>query len=135
MKNPLPFYASLLAAITAIWFSNIGKSQAATVTSLFDGKTLNGWIDQENSANQFGGGDIKDVSAFANKLVAKSDPVSSFFNEKLGETNIAFLADYLASPSNSVVVPAEAVSTNSPRKKPRRRPQRKSLQARCWPKT
>src|ERR1700690_2988532 len=89
MKKSLPFHVGLLAAMTIIGFSNIGKSQAATVTSLFDGKTLDGWIDQENSANQFGGGDIKDLNAFAKKLLAKSDSVSAFLNGKLGETNVA----------------------------------------------
>src|ERR1022692_1318186 len=117
MKKSLPFCVGLLAAITTIGFSNVEKSQAATVTSLFDGKTLNGWMDQENSANQVGG-DIKHVSGFAKKLVAKSGPVSAFLNEKLGETNLALLADYLASPSNSVVAPVEPASTNSAAKKP-----------------
>jgi hypothetical protein len=117
MKKNLPFWIGLLGAMSTIGFSNVGKSQAATVTSLFDGKTLDGWIDQENSANQFDGSDFKDVSGFAKKLVGNSDPVSAWLNEKLGETNIALLADYLASPSNSVVVPAEVVSTNSTGKK------------------
>ena len=112
---------------TTIGFSNVETSQAATVTSLFDGKTLNGWIDQENSANQFDGGDIKDVSGFAKKLVAKSGPVSAFLSDKLGEKNSALLADYLASPSNSVVAPAEAVSTNSTAKKTKTLPSKASV--------
>src|SRR5450432_3972687 len=127
MKKFLPIGVGLLAAMTTIGFSNVEESQAATVTSLFDGKTLDGWIDQENSANQFGGGDIKDVSGFAKKLVAKSDSVSAFLNEKLGETNIALLADYLASPSNSVVVPVEQPSTNSAAKKPNAPPTKEKV--------
>jgi hypothetical protein len=117
----------LLAAITDIGFSNVGTSPAATVTSLFDGKTLDGWIDQENSADQFDGGDIKNVSGFAKKLVAKSDPVSAFLSDKLGETNIALLADYLASPSNSVVVSMEQPSTNSTAKKPKAPPTKEKV--------
>jgi hypothetical protein len=116
-----------LAAITAISFCKVEKSQAVAVTSLFDGKTLNGWIDQENSASQFDGGDIKNVSGFAKKLVAKSDPVSAFVNEKLGETNVALLADYLASPSNSVVAPAVEMSTNSTAKKPQAPPTKEKV--------
>ena len=127
MNNSLPSCVGLLAAMTTIGFSNVGTSQAATVTSLFDGKTLNGWIDQENSANQFDGGDIKDVSGFAKKLIAKSDPVSACLNEKLGETNVALLADYLASPSNSVVAPAEEASTNSTAKKPQAPPTKEKV--------
>src|SRR5208337_2137891 len=102
MNNFLPFCVGLLAAMTTIGFSNVGTSQAATVTSLFDGKTLDGWIDQENSANQFDGGDIKNVSGFAKKLVDKPDPFSAFLSDKLGKMNMATLADSLAPPSNSV---------------------------------
>ncbi len=92
---------------------------------LFDGKTLDGWIDQENSANQFDGGDIKDVSGFAKKLVDKSAPASVFLNGKLGEMNVAALADYLASPSNSTVAPVEQSPTNSTAKKPKVPPTKK----------
>jgi hypothetical protein len=116
----------LLAAPILIGFSNVGKTQAPTVISLFDGKTLNGWVDQENSSSEFGGGDIKDVRSLAKKLVAKSDPVSAFLNEKLGETNITLLADYLASPSNSVAAAAE-MSTNSTAKKPQAPPTKEKV--------
>jgi hypothetical protein len=122
MKQPFPFHIGLLAAMTIIGFSNAGRSQADTVTSLFDGKTLDGWIDQENSDIQFDSGDIKDLDVFAKKLVAKSDPVSAFLNGKLGETNVAALADYLASPSNSVVAPIEKPPTNSAAKPPKAPP-------------
>jgi hypothetical protein len=124
MKKSLPFALGILMAIVT-GCSTVGKNEK--VTSLFDGKTLDGWIDQENSANQFDGGDIKNVSGFAKKLADKSDPVSAFLSDKLGEMNMAALADYLASPSNSVVVPAEAVSTNSTAKKPKAPPSKASV--------
>jgi hypothetical protein len=111
----------------AIASSGVSRADSATATTLFDGKTLDGWIDQENSATQFGGGDITDVSGLAKKLVAKLDPVSAFLNTQLGETNIALLADYLASPSNSVVAPAEEASANSTAKKPKAPPTKEKV--------
>jgi hypothetical protein len=48
-------------------------------------------------------------------------------NEKLGETNIALLADYLASPSNSVVASTQEASTNSTAKKPKAPPTKKQV--------
>lgn len=74
---------------------------------IFDGKSLNGWVDQENSNNQFGGGDFKDLDGFAKKLLAKADPVSAFLNDKLGETNKAALVEFLAANTNSVAAPGE----------------------------
>jgi hypothetical protein len=117
-KELLPLCIGLPAVMTTIGFSNVGINEAATATSLFDGKTLDGWIDQENSASRFGGGDVKDVHGLAKRLVDKSDPVSAFLNGKLGETDIALLADYLASPPGSVAAPAEQGSTDSAAKKP-----------------
>ena len=123
MSNSLPLALGLLAAVTITGCSTTGKMESqSNVVPLFDGRTLNGWIDQENSDNQFGGGDIKDLDGFAKKLVAKSDPVSAFLSDKLGETNMAALADYLASPSNAGAAPAEEPSTSSTGKKPKTPP-------------
>ncbi|HTX21119.1 MAG TPA: DUF1080 domain-containing protein [Candidatus Aquilonibacter sp.] len=129
MKKILPIALGILAATLFVGCSTMktGKAQAelGTTGSLFNGKNLDGWIDQENSDNQFGGGDIKNLNGFAQKLVAKSDPVSAFLNDKLGEANMKVLEDYLASPSNFVAVATEEPSTNStakPAKKPRTPP-------------
>jgi len=127
MKRRLPFHVGLLAAMTIIGHFNIEKCQAASASSLFDGKTLDGWIDEENSANQFGGGDIKDLETFAKKLLTKSDPVSEFLSGKLGETNVAALADYIASPSNSLAAPIESVLTNSAAKPPKAPPSKDNV--------
>ena len=115
MQNPMKKILLIaIGLLAATLFTGCSTTKMGKSGPLFDGQTLNGWIDQENSDNQFGGGDIKDVNGFAKKLVAKSDPVSAFLNKKLGKKNIATLADYLASPSNSVVaLPAETPSTNS----------------------
>jgi hypothetical protein len=78
------------------------QNESNKTVSLFDGQTLAGWIDQENSAGSFSGGDIKDFEAFAKKLAEKPDAisaVSAFLNGKLDETVKADLAAY--SPSNT----------------------------------
>ncbi len=117
--TPILFFPVALGLALSIPDSLCGLQAPAPpgMTPLFDGKTLDGWIDQENSANQFDGGAIKDVSGFAKKLVDKSDPVSFFLNGKLGKMNVAALADYLASPSNSTVAPVEQSPANSTAKK------------------
>lgn len=53
--------------------------------SLFDGKTLNGWTDIENSATAFSGSDILDLPAFAARLRAKSDLPSGFLYDQLDD--------------------------------------------------
>src|SRR6185369_13042910 len=69
--------------------------------SLFDGSTLDGWIDQENNAATFSAGDIKDFPGFAKKLLDKTDDVSVFLNRHLDETLKAQLADYSPAATNA----------------------------------
>ena len=66
---------------------------------LFDGKTLNGWIDAENGAATFDGGSITDLPAFARILTEKSDAVSAFLGGQLDDTDKANLASF--SPANA----------------------------------
>ncbi|MBU6411519.1 MAG: hypothetical protein KGR98_14140, partial [Verrucomicrobia bacterium] len=75
-------------SVLAIGVANCSTAQTSTTqngpaVSLFDGRTLDGWIDQENSAGSYSGGDIKDIQAFAKKLTEKSDAVSAFLYGKL----------------------------------------------------
>jgi hypothetical protein len=80
------------------------RAENSGAIALFDGQTLNGWIDQENSAGTLGGGDIKDFESFAKKLVEKPDAVSEFFNDKLDETIKTDLANYSAENTNAKAV-------------------------------
>jgi hypothetical protein len=52
---------------------------------LFDGKTLNGWIQVENSATSFSGNEILDLLALANSIVTKTDNISAFLNGRLDD--------------------------------------------------
>jgi hypothetical protein len=76
-----------------------GDTAAAGPVSLFDGKTLSGWIMAPTNSTSFSGGDITDVPAFVKKLSDKADPVSAFLSDKLDDTAKAVLADY--SPTNT----------------------------------
>jgi hypothetical protein len=63
----------------------IAQNQSDATIPLFDGKTLDGWIDAENSATVFGSGDIPDLAAFAKKLADKSKPVAAFVSDQLDD--------------------------------------------------
>lgn len=88
------------------------KAQNSNAVSLFDGKTLNGWIDQENSAGNIGGGDIKDLNAFAKKLTDKSDAVSEFLFGKLEKTNQTLLAEFVSGANTNAKAVRGALGKN-----------------------
>jgi hypothetical protein len=73
-------------------------AQPRTV-SLFDGKTVDGWIQIENSATTLSSGGITDPAAFAAKLAGGPDPVSEFLRGRLQDSVKADLASY--SPANA----------------------------------
>ena len=97
---------SALAAAVVCAFTRIGKAdeQANAATALFDGKTLDGWIDIENSSTAFGGGDIVDLSSLAKKLTDKSDAVSAFLSDQLDDAVRTALASF--SPSSAPSAPS-----------------------------
>jgi hypothetical protein len=57
----------------------------AGMTRIFDGKTLDGWIQEPINATSFGAGDITDWNAFSKKLAEQSDPVSAFLSDHLDD--------------------------------------------------
>jgi Domain of Unknown Function (DUF1080) len=93
-----------LAGATAVGCSLVGIGDSAAEgevragVPLFDGKTLDGWIQLESGATLSIGG-IEDVGAFAGKLANGQDAVSVFLRGKLEELVRADLATY--SPSNA----------------------------------
>lgn len=97
-----PASALLLLAQLAIGQSNLTAEIAsvpapttplpAGMTSIFDGRTMDGWIQEPLNATTFGGGDIADADSLAKKLVAKADPVSAFLANQMDEADSALIA-------------------------------------------
>lgn len=76
--------------------------------ALFDGKTLDGWIEIENSWTSFGSSDVLDLAAVAKKIVGESDSVAAYLNPQLDDALKTQLAAY--SPSET---PANAKAISS----------------------
>src|SRR3954465_11456635 len=57
----------------------------AGMKMLFDGKTLDGWVQIPPYATNISGGDITDLPALVKKLSEKLDPVSAYVSEQLDE--------------------------------------------------
>ena len=75
------------------------EAEAASAVPLFDGKTLDGWIQIENNAISLPVDGIIDQSGFAGKLTNGTDAVSVFLRGKLDALVKADLASY--SPTNA----------------------------------
>ena len=72
-----------LAGLTA---AGVGRAEPSAGVSLFDGKTLDGWMQIENSATSLSSGGITDAAAFAAKLTSGSDAVSAFLRGQLQDS-------------------------------------------------
>lgn len=72
--------------------------------SLFDGKTLAGWTQIENSATSLASGGITDPAAFAGKLAHGPDAMSVFLRGRLQAPVKSDLATYSASSANARAV-------------------------------
>jgi len=84
MRNYLTRRTLLKLAGIASGGSAIGV--ANTALSLFDGTTLNGWIQIENSATSLSMGGISDPAGFASKLANGADPISVFLRGQLQDS-------------------------------------------------
>jgi len=83
----------------------LGNAEGESRTSsLFDGKTLDGWIQIENSATSLSSGGITDPAAFAGKLTNGPDAMSVFLRSRLQDSVKADLAAYSASSANAKTV-------------------------------
>src|SRR5215472_1660210 len=78
--------AVIAAAGCVVIKTGQSKGQSTPLKPLFDGKTLDRWIQVQNSATSFSGNDIIDPAGLAKKLSDKSDPVSAFLSDLLDET-------------------------------------------------
>jgi hypothetical protein len=77
--------------------------------SLFDGKSLDGWIQIENSATSVSSAGIVDPAAFVAKLTNGADPVSRFLRGGMESSLRADLASYTPSADNAKAVIAALV--------------------------
>lgn len=85
------------------------NEDAGAPVSLFNGKTLDGWIQIENSATSLSGSGITDQEAFVAKIATGTDEVSTFLRSKLDETIKTDLTTFSASNANSKSVIAALV--------------------------
>jgi hypothetical protein len=69
--------------------------------SLFDGKTLDGWLQIENDATMLSGSEISDQAAFVAKLTRGSDAVSAFLHGQMDDSAKAELSGYSAANPNA----------------------------------
>jgi hypothetical protein len=73
---------------------------APDAATIFDGKTLDGWIQIENSATSVSKGGILDPAAFSGKLASGTDGVSRFLHSRVRESDlIKDLNELIAGPS------------------------------------
>jgi hypothetical protein len=86
-----------LLPIGSAWAQRDSRS----AISLFDGKTLDGWIQIENSATSLSVGAIADQAAFVGKLTNGTDAVSLFLRSRLEDLVKADLATYSATNANA----------------------------------
>jgi hypothetical protein len=96
-----------LAGITAAgWpvplIGHVGEERKTI--PLFDGHTLDGWSQIENSATSLSSGGITDPAAFTVKLANGPDAVSAFLRAQLDDSVKADLTSYAVSNANAKTV-------------------------------
>jgi len=90
------------------WSTQQGE-QAKSRTSLFDGKTLDGWIQIENNATNLATSSILDRAGFADKLAHGQDPMSVFLRGQFDDLVRIDLSTYAASNANAAALLSAAV--------------------------
>ena len=101
MRHPTRRTLLKLSGLSALGVQTAG---ASAPIPLFDGRTLDGWVQIENSATMLSAGGIQDVPAFASKLANGTDAVSVFLRGHLEDSLKTDLASYSASSENAKAV-------------------------------
>jgi hypothetical protein len=102
-------FAHLAGAIAGVGVTAISEATAAppATASLFDGKTLNGWVLLENTVYRVSRYDISDSAIFIGKISKGADPVSGFVRSAMTESLRNNLSTYSAgTPQANVTLPA-----------------------------
>src|SRR4051812_22453482 len=105
-------FLAFLVALAQTGCVCFNASKHAAAVSIFDGQSLSGWVDQENSAGTLSGGSITNFDAFAKKLNEKFDPVSAFLADNLDATNRALLSDYCSGANTNTRAVRSALVRN-----------------------
>jgi 3-keto-disaccharide hydrolase len=87
---------------------------SAKVMSLFDGKTLDGWVQVENNAILFTGDGIADPAGFVHKVMHGSDALSVLLRGALSDSMKADLAAYAPGNANAKAVIAAMAKELNP---------------------
>ena len=80
--------------ITALAAARNLPAAPSNAVPLFDGRTLNGWVDVENSWYSLQGASIADGVGFVNRLIGGADPFSSYLRTRLQDATKANLAGF-----------------------------------------
>jgi hypothetical protein len=86
--------------------AGFGRAQRepSRAVSLFDGKSLDGWIQIENSATSLSSAGITDAAGFAARLMNGTEALSVFLRGRLQDAVKTDLASYSASDANAKTV-------------------------------
>lgn len=99
-----PVSRRTLVGLTAVAAVTSVNGQSSKAVSLFDGKTLDGWIQVENSATSLSSAGITATAAFVDKLANGKDAVSTFLRSQLPDTLKADLAAFSPTAENARAV-------------------------------
>jgi hypothetical protein len=72
----------------------------AGMTPIFDGKTLDGWIQSPPAALRLSAEDFTDLAGFAKKVSSKADAVSSFLNDQFDDAGKKAADGYVPTAAN-----------------------------------
>lgn len=107
------FIAKSAMAISALAARRAWSAQetagARSRRTLFDGKTLEGWIQVENNATSLSAGSIVDPAAFVARLARGQDPMSAFLRGQFDSQAKIDLTTYAVSNANAAALLSAAV--------------------------
>src|SRR3954451_850842 len=104
---------SLLQTAVASPLLTLRRAHAAAIP-LFDGKTLDGWIQSENSATSLSSANITDPAAFLAKLATATDPITTSIRARLQPDTRASIGAFDANnPDAKAVIAAVVKNLNA----------------------
>jgi len=96
--------AGIAGASVSLGIAGWAKKRANRSISLFDGKTLNGWIQAENSAASLSASQISDPAAFIHEIENGRAALSAFLRDQLDPTVKASIDAYYEPGAGAMTV-------------------------------